>query len=122
MSMSVLPRDIDTKNPYGFMGSRFQNTECEVVARNVVLLQKKRNPTGWTDFTWSDYQSFCTHHVSDAERGVLDAMVQGGKPVWNTSAVLSAGYLEKHGDHYCVTKKFVDALPADIKSAVSSIV
>lgn len=111
---SVRPQDIQTKNSYGFMGSKFRNTECETIARNIVLLLQKTNPTSWTSFSWDDYKKFCSHEVRDAERGILDAMVNGGRPVWNTSASLAPGYLKKSNDRYEVTKQFTDALPAEV--------
>lgn len=114
---SVRPQDIQTTNSYGFMGSGFRNTECETIARNIVMLQQKTNPASWTSFSWDDYKKFCTHRVSDAEHGVLDAMVSGGRPVWNTSANLAPGYLKKSDDRYEVTEQFIDALPAEIKVA-----
>jgi len=114
---SVRPQDIQTANPYGFMGSGFRNTECETVARNILLLLQKTNPALWTSFSWSDYKKFCTHRVSDTEHGVLDAMVSGGRPVWNTSANLVSGYLKKSNNRYEVTQQFIDALPAKVKVA-----
>lgn len=114
---SVRPQDIQTANLYGFMGSGFRNTECETIARNIVMLLQKANPSSWTSFSWDDYKKLCTHRVSDAERGVLDAMVSGGRPVWNTSANLAPGYLKKSDDRYEVTEQFIDALPAEVKVA-----
>jgi hypothetical protein len=67
-----------------------------------------------TSFSWDDYKNFCTHKVTDAERGVLEAMVSGGRPVWNTSASLAPGYLKKSNDRYEVTEQFIDALPAKV--------
>lgn len=115
---SVRPQDIQTAtNPYGFMGSGFRNDESETVARNIVMLLQKANPASWTSFSWDDYKKFCTHRVSDAERRVLDAMVSGERPAWNTSANLAPGYLKKSDDRYEVTKQFIDALPAEVKVA-----
>ncbi len=114
-TLSVRPQDIQTTNSYGFMGSGFRNTECETIARNIVMLLQKANSTSWTSFSWDDYKKFCTHKVSDAELGVLEAMVSGGRPVWNTSASLTPGYLKKSNNRYEVTKQFIDALPAEVK-------
>ncbi len=115
---SVRPQDIQTTDSFGFMGSGFRNTECETIARNIVMLLKKADPSSWTSFSWDDYKTFCTHSVSDTERGVLDAMVSGGRPVWNTSTSLAPGYLKKSGGRYEVTAQFIDALPAEVKVAV----
>lgn len=114
---SVRPQDIKTANPSEFMGSGFRNVECETVARNIVMLLQKANPVSWTSFSWDDYKNFCTHKVSDAERGVLEAMVKGGRPVWNTSTNLAPGYLKKKYDRYAVTQQFINALPAEVKVA-----
>ena len=112
--MSIRPKDIDTSDWYRFGGSGFRNSECETIARNIVLIQKKINPDAWTDFSWDDYKKGCTHTAAEWERGILNAMVKGGKPVWNTSAALSPGYLELHDDKYRVVQKFIDALPSEI--------
>lgn len=48
----------------------------------------------WTPFSWEDYKKFCTHGASDIERNVLDAFVNGGKPVLRTSATLTPGWLD----------------------------
>ena len=81
------PKEIRTD--HDFADSIFNNFECEVILRNIILLQKA-NPEAWTPFSWDDYKAFCTHNVSESERGVLDAFTNGGRPVYNTSAVLSA--------------------------------
>ena len=91
------PKEIRTN--HDFMNSVFQNSECETILRNIILLQKEANPEAWTPFSWGDYKAFCTHNVTDKEKGVLDAFVNGGKPVWNTSAYLSAGWLDFDGSN-----------------------
>lgn len=99
------PAQIQT-GPY--WGSPFQNTECEIILSNVIKLQRAANPDEWTPFTWEQYKSFCNHRVTDSEKGVLDAFVNGGKPVWNTSCVLEPGWMkfdEKKG--YSLTPKMV---------------
>ncbi len=99
------PKDIRTD--HYFMGSVFQNSECETILRNIVQMQKKQNPDSWQPFTWEQYKAFCTHKVTDSERGVLDAFVKGGKPVWNTSAYLESGWLdygEKTGQYFFTAK------------------
>lgn len=122
MKLSVRPQDIQTTNSHGFMGSEFCNSECETVARNIVMLMQKTNPDSWTSFSWNDYKKFCTHKVTDAEHSVLNAMVRGGRPVWNTSVNLAPGYLKKSNNRYEVTQQFIDALPTKIKAKAKVIV
>ncbi len=107
--MEIQPKHIAHGN---FMGSVFQNSECETILRNIVMLQKSADPEQWTPFTWEQYKDFCTHKVSDAERGVLDAFVKGGKPVWNTSAFLQPGWLDFDGANYTFTPKMIEMLYA----------
>lgn len=93
----------------GFWDSPFKNTECETILRNVVLLQRKVNPKEWTPFTWEQYKAFCTHNVAESERRVLDCFVNGGKPAWNTSAVIDPGWMtfDENGGGYSLTPKMV---------------
>lgn len=106
--MAVSPKEIRTN--HDFMGSVFQNSECETILRNIVMLQKKANPEAWTPFSWEDYKAFCSHRVTDSEKGVLDAFVKGGKPVSNTSSYLSEGWLDFDGTNYSFTPKMVEML------------
>jgi hypothetical protein len=102
------PKDIPTN--HWFMGSPFQNSECETILRNIILLQKHNNSEEWTPFTWDEYKSFCTHKVNDSEKGVLKAFVEGGRPVWNTSANISPGWLAIIDKKYHLTDKMIDLL------------
>ena len=106
--MNTQPKHIRTD--HYFMGSVFQNSESETILRNIVLLQKAANPEQWTPFTWEQYKAFCTHRVTESEKRVLDAFVNGGKPVTFTSAYLSAGWLAFDGESYSFTKKMIDML------------
>lgn len=106
---NLLPNDISLKDRY-FMGTEFKNAETETIARNIVVVQQKMNPKAWTPFSFDDYKQYCSHDVSDSEEGVLGAMVNGGRPVWNTSAVLSPGYLQKRDEKYEITEKFLNAI------------
>ncbi len=92
------------------MGSRWRNSETEVVASNILFVQRKINNDKWTPFSWEDYQKHCTHTPGRAEREVLDALTEGGKPVWNTSCCLNGGYLQKENGIYSVTDKFLDVI------------
>lgn len=92
------------------MGSEFQNSESETILRNIILLQKNKNPDEWRPFTWEEYEGFCTHEVSNLERQILNAMVNGGRPVGNTKAVLSPGYLTLENGRYSVTDKMIEMI------------
>lgn len=117
--MKLKPADINVSKVGVFMGSEWQNTETELIARNVVLTQQMTNPNEWTPFTWEQYVERCTHlPVTEREHGVLDALVSGGKPVWNTSAYLQPGFLTKDAEgRYAVTDKFLKAVST--KSAIA---
>ena len=93
-----------------FMGSVFQNSESETILSNIVKLQRNVNPEEWTPFSWEDYKKFCSHEVSDIEHNVLNAFVNGGKPVRNTSAILTSGWLNFDGTHYFFTEKMITML------------
>ena len=102
-----LPNQISTES---FIGSVFENSECETILRNIVILQKSKNPHSWTPFSWDDYVEFCTHNVSLGEKRVLDTFVKGGKPASNTSANISGGWLDYVEDKYLFTDKMVSML------------
>lgn len=103
--LNLLPKNFPKRN---FMGSDFQNSETETIAENLVFIQNKMNPEKWTPFSFEDYKRFCKHDVSSAELGVLEALVKGGKPVWNTTTLLDPGYLIKDKEgKYNVTEKFL---------------
>jgi hypothetical protein len=105
--MQIKPKDIKVSKHY--WNSVFQNTECEVILRNVVKQQRKANPEEWTPFTWEDYKAFCTHNVSYKEQQVLNAFAKGGKPVWNTSAYLTSGWLnyDEETAQYSLSEKLI---------------
>ncbi len=111
--MSEKPSTFVVSDPYCLMGSEWQNTETETIARNVVLILQMMNPEEWTPFTWEQYTKLCKHQVTDAERGVLEALTNGGRPVWNTTGHLQAGYLTKDSEgRYAVTPKFLEVVSA----------
>ncbi len=103
----ISPIQVSTKN---FMGSVFRNTECEIILRNIIMQQKAANPDEFTPFSWEDYTNFCTHNVTETERGVLNAFVNGGKPVWNTSARLESGWLNYNDGFYSLSDKMIQML------------
>ena len=104
------PQPKDIRTDHWFMGSVFQNSECESILRNIVVMQKKVNPDKWTPFSWEDYKAFCTHDVSDSEKDVLNAFVNGGKPVWNTTAYITKGWLAFDGEKYRFTPYMIEML------------
>lgn len=110
--LAFYPKDIDLKKHKSFMGSDFENLETEHITRNIVVIQQKINPNEWTPFSFEDYKKNCSHHVNDnIEMGVLDALTNGGKPVWNTTAYLESGYLTKgHDGKYSVMPKLLEVL------------
>ncbi|MFA6365279.1 MAG: hypothetical protein WCW78_02670 [Candidatus Paceibacterota bacterium] len=113
-SKNLLPSDIDISNR--LCDSRFRSCETETVARNIVIIQNAINPDVWTPFSFEDYVNRCAHRVSETEHQVLETLVTGGKPVFNTSVVLEPGYLEKcEGEKYKVTEKFLKVLSQFVK-------
>lgn len=113
----AIPKEIRTD--HYFMGSVFRNRECEKILRNIVLLQKNANPEAWTPFSWEDYKAFCTHNVTESERGILNAFVNGGSFL-NTTTYQSAGWLDFDGEKYSFTRKMIDML-AEHYSIVSVV-
>jgi len=102
--MQLPPSKISTEH---YRSSPFENSECETILRNVVMQQRAANPEQWTTFTWEQYKAFCTHNVGENERGVLNAFVNGGKPVLNTTAYLAAGWMmfdDKTGQYHLTAK------------------
>jgi hypothetical protein len=117
MALKLRPKDVVIGDSYAFMGSGWNNMESETIARNVVFIQQATNTDHWTPFSWDDYKRLCKHDVTESERGVLEAFVSGGKPIWKTTAVLPPGYLLKdESGLYSVTNKFIDAIPASQKT------
>lgn len=92
------------------MGSPLQNSESETILRNIVMLQKKVNPEAWTPFSWDDYKSFCTHRATDSEHRVLEAFVNGGKPVSNCSVSLAPGWLKFQDEKYSLSNRMIAML------------
>jgi len=106
--MNIKPKHITLKA--GFMNSVFGNCESETILRNILMLQKKTNPEAWTPFSWDDYKAFCTHNVTESERGVLNAFVNGGKPVARTTAYLESGWLNFEDEKYSFSDKMIQML------------
>lgn len=104
----ITPAKIRTN--HWFMGSVFKNSETETILRNIIVMQKNQNPDKWKPFSWDEYKSFCTHGVDFREKQVLDAFVNGGKPVTMSSAWLSPGWLSFDGERYAFTEKMINML------------
>lgn len=71
----ISPQDFETKER--FWDSPFQNSEKEIVARNVVLISKKNN-NQWFAFTWEEYCERCYHTPTWEEKSILDWFVSQG--------------------------------------------
>lgn len=115
------PKNIGTN----FMGSVFGNSECETILANICLFQKKLNPEAFTPFTWDEYVAFRdatkrdkTQSVSDAERRILNAFVNGGRILY-TSASISKGWLsfDESSEQYAFTDKTIKMLEKDHRAA-----
>jgi len=103
----ITPQQAGTLN---LMGSDFQNSECETILSNVIKQQRRANPEQWTPFTWDDYKAFCSHNVTETERDVLNAFVNGGKPAWNTSCYLEPGWFNFQDGAYSVGERTIEML------------
>ncbi len=101
----------DTQN-VSLVGSSFQNSETETVVSNILFVLRKMDQQRWVPFSWDDYKKHCIHSVSEAERGVIFALTNGGQPVANTTAHLDSGYLSENGGNYLVTQKLLDVIEA----------
>lgn len=110
MDLKYLPPSGISTDEY--WNSPFQNKECEIIMRNIVLLQRAANPEKWTPFTWGDYVKFCTHGVTISEKMVIDAFVNGGRPAWNSDNHITPGWLafDEKSEEYMVAPKMVDLL------------
>ncbi|HEY0980044.1 MAG TPA: hypothetical protein VGE18_01400 [Candidatus Paceibacterota bacterium] len=94
-----------------FVGSALRSSEAETISENIIFIQQKLNEDAWTPFTWEDYKSLCRHLVTESELGVLEALVNGGKPVPRTTVVLKSGYLTKNDSgQYQITEQFLQTL------------
>jgi len=108
-SKELKPSDFDLTGD--FMGSKFRNRETEIIARNIVVISLMMSPHAWTPFTWEKYCELCNRECSPVERGILEALVHGGKPALYATKILEPGYLEKNdADEYFVTEKFLSAI------------
>lgn len=103
----ITPKDISSKK---WFDSVFQNSECETILRNIIMLQQHVSPDEWTPFSWDDYVAFCTHNVTSDEKVVLNAFVNGGKPTMNTSVYLHEGWLSFSNNQYSFTQRMIDIL------------
>ncbi len=96
---NIKPSDINTKS--WFMGTSWNKSECETIARNIVIISKSHNDD-WEPFTWQDYKDRVSHDAKYGEEVYLDRFA-------------SCGDLEKEGDSYTVTNQFIGRLAEYIK-------
>lgn len=109
------PSDYDLRTD--FVGSGFNHSQSETIARNIMLLLKNTGDR-FRPFTWKEYKKYCTHNVTDSELSVIEALASGGQKV--TFADLSRDYingfkLEKDGDTYSVNNYFLKCIEEVIK-------
>lgn len=102
----LLPEDINISDY--FVQSSFRNNETEIVARNIVIIERAINPKAWVPFSVEDYEIGCRRVVCEEEKVILEILVDGGKPAWNTTAFIEPGYLFKDNEgKFRVTNKFL---------------
>lgn len=89
--------------------TRFQNEFIDNVIKNIINVSHTLNPNAFEPFTWLDYYEFSPHSVSRMDFHILEAMVFGGKPSGLLTQI-SSGYLEKKGDKYIVTDRFLEVV------------
>ncbi len=92
---TIKPSDIATDDH--FFSSIWQNCEKECIARNIVVIAKKKDK--WQPFTFNQYKTGCSHVASDSDRWILEDFVK-------------FGYLTKKTNRhsYNVNNKFIKAI------------
>jgi hypothetical protein len=100
MTTILKPHQFDTSR--SFMDLVWQHSETETIARNIVLISTQQNSEEWTPFTWERYSQLCTHKVGAGERDILEQLVRGN-------------YLDKVGEQYSVTDRFIEAITKYVK-------
>jgi len=95
----VPPNDFEVKDH--LWNSPFQNSEKEIIARNLILLSQW-NENQWLEFSWEGYQLLCKHNVTLKEKDVLDWFV-------------SEGLLRFRNEKYSITDHFIWYLRKFIK-------
>ena len=96
-----------------FMGTPFQNSQCESILRNIVVMQKSRNPEEFTPFSWEEYQDFCSHKVTTDERDVLNSFVDGRYINYRITNHAGGGWLKFEDGKYSFTPKLIGYLITD---------
>ena len=103
--MKELTVDAVKPNDFGksccLIGSPFRNSEKETVARNIIALSQLNNNV-WLSFTWEEYKAKCKHEPTDAEKKVLDFLVEDG-------------FLNIEDEVYSVQNKFIATLSKFIR-------
>jgi hypothetical protein len=108
----ISPRDVYRSR---FIGSVFGDSQMEMFLECFVITQFKANPDAWTPFSWNEYVARCDHKPIDAERRILEAMVNGGEVCLNDMGkqkriTIQKGYLTKEGDRYVIAEPLLKAL------------
>lgn len=116
----MTPKQINTDS--SFMGSVFQNRECEIVLANIVKLQQHLGD--WIPFSWDEYVDFCSHEVSSGEKHILDIFVNGGQ-AHRRAYPTEAGWLAFDGEKYSFTPKLIkmlwDEYPLNLKARLNNM-
>ncbi|TRZ77590.1 hypothetical protein D4R87_02450 [bacterium] len=73
--IKVRPSEIDTKND--LMGSEFEKSEKETIARNIIIISRQNN-NQWFSFSWEDYCNRCSHSPTGSEYSILNEFVREG--------------------------------------------
>lgn len=107
----VTPKNVRNSE---FIGSPFGNAQLEMMLSCIVITQFRMNPDAWTPFTWEEYRAKCDHTPRDIEREILEAMVNGGKILFEGGSryrKVEGGYLTKDNDgRYTITQKLLQVM------------
>ncbi len=109
---AIYPRHVRRSS---FVDSVFGDAQLEMFLTCIAITQFKMNPDAWTPFSWDEYVAKCDHRPIDAERQILDAMVDGGEVRLNDMGRpklvrIAKGYLTKDGERYVVAEPLLKAM------------
>lgn len=91
MNLGFKPSDIKR---WDLMGSSLRKSEHETIASNIAKLCKFRKGDEFSDFTFKEYEEFCTHTIGWKEKDVWRFFVDNG-------------YLSQAGNTYSFTDKLL---------------
>lgn len=96
--------------PQNISVHEFRHRETETVVYNIVCIQRNLNLDSWTPFSFQYYRQACSHNVQQEEELILEALVNGGKPLPSSSVQLMPSYLSKKDNNYVITDKFIELI------------